>query len=196
MLSAIVLAAGSSKRMAGDNKLLLPLFGMTIIECVVKNILSAHIQQVVVVTGFERERVKKALKNYPVEFVHNPGYEKGMTGSIQAGVAVCNGIGYMICLGDMTAITANEYEILKDQFEKFSAINTSCICIPVHNNIKGNPVIFSAKYKEEILSHTETEGCKRIVQANEPNVYKVLMPFDHVLQDIDYKSDYEKLVSR
>lgn len=195
MLSAIILSAGSSKRMEGENKLLLPFFGATIIEYVVKNILAAGITEVIIVTGFENEKIETALKNYPVQCVHNPNHEKGMTTSIQVGVSVCNGDGYMICLGDMVAITANEYAMLKDQFEILFAINASCICIPVYNSKRGNPVIFSATYRDEILAHTEMEGCKKIVQSNQQNVYEVVLPFDHILQDIDYKSDYKKLVS-
>lgn len=195
MLSAIVLAAGSSKRMEGENKLLLPFLGATIIECVVKTILAAGITEVIIVTGFQKEKIETALENYPVQCVHNPNHEKGMTTSIQTGVSVCNGNGYMICLGDMIAVTANEYAMLKDQFEIFVAINASGICIPVYNSKRGNPVIFSATYRNEILAHTEMEGCKKIVQANQQNVYEVVMPFNHILQDIDYKGDYEKLVS-
>jgi CTP:molybdopterin cytidylyltransferase MocA len=66
--------------------------------------------------------------------------------------------------------------------------------VPRYNNEKGNPVIFSPYYNDVILEHKETEGCKAIVQANNGNIYWVDMRTDHVLQDMDYYEDYEKLI--
>ena len=55
MLSAIVLAAGLSKRMGSANKLLLMYKNKTVIETVVENILAAGIKEVIVVTGHQSE---------------------------------------------------------------------------------------------------------------------------------------------
>ena len=98
MLNAIVLAAGSSRRM-GKNKLLLPYKGRPLLAYVVGNILAAKLGSVIVVTGHEAELIGEALKGLPVKLVHNPRYEEGMTSSIQTGVAAAaDGEGYMICL--------------------------------------------------------------------------------------------------
>ncbi|HEV3251229.1 MAG TPA: nucleotidyltransferase family protein, partial [Puia sp.] len=113
MLSAIVLAAGLSKRMGKANKLLLPYKGKTVIEIVVENILTAGLGEVIVVTGHEEEKLRNALKNLAVDFVHNPRYLTGMTSSIQEGIRPAKGKGYMICLSDMLLISADEYALLK-----------------------------------------------------------------------------------
>ena len=193
MLSAIVLAAGSSKRMNGINKLILPYKNKTIISTVVTNILAAGIEEVIVVVGYEAEKVKEALENLPVIIINNPDHEKGLTTSIQQGVSCAKGNGYMICLSDMVLITPEEYIFLKSSFEKQWLMNAACICVPRYKNEKGNPVIFSSWYKRVILEHGEMEGCKEIVQSNRNNISWVDMQSTHILEDIDYPGDYDKL---
>ncbi len=71
MISAIVLAAGLSKRM-GRNKLLLPLGSSTAVEIIVREIIAAdRVRDLVVVTGHDRERIESTLATYPVRCVFN-----------------------------------------------------------------------------------------------------------------------------
>ncbi|CAN5731646.1 hypothetical protein BH10BAC3_BH10BAC3_05890 [soil metagenome] len=194
MLTAIVLAAGMSKRMGGANKLLLPYHQSTVIRTVVENILDAGIGEVIVVVGYEAAAVKNALKNLPVIFIDNPGYETGMTGSIQQGVQQATGNGYLICLADMVLISPAEYAMMNNHFEQQILLDEKRICLPLYNNQKGNPVIFSSFYKTAILNTKEPEGCKQIVQASKENIAWVQMPTDHVLTDMDDYETYQRLL--
>jgi molybdenum cofactor cytidylyltransferase len=194
MLTAIVLSAGLSQRTGKINKLLLTYKGKTIIETTLENILSAKVDEIIVVTGYEAEKIKEAIKHLPVTIIYNEDYAQGMTRSIQCGIEGAKESGYMICLADMFLITAEEYIFLKEVFEKNFSSNPKYIYVPRYNNKKGNPVIFSPYYNDVILEHKETEGCKAIVQANKGNIYWVDMRTDHVLQDMDYYEDYEKLI--
>jgi molybdenum cofactor cytidylyltransferase len=195
MLSAIVLAAGLSKRMGEQNKLLLPYKNKTIIEITLDNIIASGINDINVITGYEHEQVEASIKHLPVKIIFNPAYEKGMTTSIQQGVSHAGENGYMICLADMFLVTSAEYTFLKAEFERALQQNKKCICVPKYKEEKGNPVIFSSFYKEAILQHTEMEGCKTIVQSNKENIYYIEIPGDHILQDLDYYTDYEKFLS-
>src|ERR1700754_4804500 len=112
MLSAILLAAGSSRRMGSINKLLLPWQGQPIVAATAANILAAGIKEVIVVTGHQAPAITAALAHLPVQFVHNPRHEEGMTSSIQTGVRNTTGNGYMICLADMVLLTAEDYKLL------------------------------------------------------------------------------------
>ncbi|MDR3711799.1 MAG: nucleotidyltransferase family protein [Puia sp.] len=193
-MSAIVLAAGMSQRMGKENKLLLPFAGKTLLETTIGNILRAEPRpEVIVVTGHEADRVKAAIQHLPVTILHNPGYATGMTGSIQAGVRRAMGDGFMICLGDMPLISAAEYSSLMESFEKQLALDPQCICIPVYRQQPGNPVIFSAWYRDAILSHTAPEGCREIVRAHRDFVLRVPMPADSILRDIDQEDDYIRI---
>ncbi len=194
MLTAIVLAAGMSKRMGAQNKLLLPYDQSTVIRTVVENILNANNKEVIVVVGYEAAAIKNALQNLPVLFIDNPNYETGMTSSIQQGVQQATGNGYMICLADMVLISPAEYAIVKNHFEQQMILNEKCICLPVYNNQKGNPVIFSSFYKTAILNNKDPEGCKQIVQASKENIAWLQMSTDHIITDMDDYETYQRLL--
>ncbi len=71
MIGAIVLAAGLSRRM-GLNKLLLPFGSSTAVEIIVREIIGAdRVQDLVVVTGHDRERIESTFARYPVRCVFN-----------------------------------------------------------------------------------------------------------------------------
>ncbi|QEC69113.1 nucleotidyltransferase family protein [Panacibacter ginsenosidivorans] len=193
MVSAIVLAAGLSKRMGNENKLLLPYNGKTIIETTLQHLLDAGIEEIIVVTGHEAQLVSTTIRHLPVIIIYNPLYEKGMTTSIQKGVEVAAGSGYMICLADMFSITALEYISIITAFETQLQNDEKCICVPRYKNEKGNPVIFSAAYRADILQHKEMEGCKKIVEQNKTHIHRIDMQTPHILEDLDYPDDYKKI---
>ncbi len=192
MLTAIVLAAGSSRRM-GRNKLLLPYRGKPLLTYVVGNILTAKVGPVIVVTGYEAPLIGETLKGLPVKIVHNPRYETGMTGSIQTGITHADGEGYMICLSDMALIAPEEYTLLKKAFDKQHRRDKACIIQPTYDNQVGNPVTFSAFWRQAILEHPDPEGCKDIVRSHPDNIYRLEMNSSSVLQDLDWPEDYDQL---
>ncbi len=205
MIRAIVLAAGLSRRMGEENKLLLPFGGSTVLETTIGNILTAELGETVVVVGHESENVLPFLDKYPhrvlgvknLSITLNLDYETGMTSSIQAGVRMAENDSethYMICLSDMVLIKPAEYQYLKNQFLDILKRDKKAIVLPIFNGKKGNPVIFSHFYKKDILNLTYTEGGKPIVQANPNSVYFVEMPSDSILKDMDSKTDYERML--
>src|SRR5574341_2616213 len=102
-LSALVLAAGESKRLIGQHKLLLPYAGKTIAECTVEAILQSHVDEVIVVLGHAAEAIQKVLKPRPLRLVYNAEYRQGMASSIQAGLAALSpkAEAVMISLADL-----------------------------------------------------------------------------------------------
>lgn len=194
MINVIILAAGLSRRMGQENKLLLPFDGSTVIETTIKNILKAELGHITVVVGHEKELLTPILKNYPLSIVPNFDFETGMTSSIQAGVKSClNNDPYMICLSDMVLLQPADYQYIKTAFLDIFKRDDKAIIVPVFNKKRGNPVVFSAFYRSEILALTDTEGCKPIVQAHADSVHFIEMPTDSILKDMDTKEDYNNL---
>jgi molybdenum cofactor cytidylyltransferase len=193
MLTAIVLAAGSSRRMGNTNKLLLPYRGKTVLVHTLENILSAGIGEVIVIIGHEAASVRTAIEGLPVLIVHNPQHESGMTSSIKTGVQAATGDGYMICLADMVLITPEEYTLIKKAFDNRRMEDPACICLPEYQGVKGNPVVFSSFYREALLLHPDQEGCKGLVRSHPTNHYRVSMPSDHILRDMDDPEQYHSL---
>ena len=77
-MTTIVLAAGLSSRM-GQNKLLLPFKGSTILETTLKAIMP-YSDRIIVITGHDKEKIEKLLRPYPIMFVYNRCYkmDKGL----------------------------------------------------------------------------------------------------------------------
>jgi molybdenum cofactor cytidylyltransferase len=201
-LTTVVLAAGLSRRMGAENKLLLPFGKATILETTLANITAADMGETLVVVGHESAEIRAVLsQNAPfftqnIKILTNNHYEKGMTTSIQTGIAAAGqeSRGYMICLSDMPFIGSSDYQFLRNTFFDILATDPQAIVQPTFEGKRGNPTILSRFYQKDILDLTFTEGCKPIVQANAAHVYLVEMPTDAVLRDIDFMEEYLKIL--
>ena len=63
MISSILLAAGESKRMENENKLVKEVNGISILKYAVKNILGSSIDELIIVLGHEKEIVENIIEN-------------------------------------------------------------------------------------------------------------------------------------
>ena len=63
MISAILLAAGQSKRMVDENKLLKKYKGLPLIKHAIQNILNSSIDELIIVLGHQKEVIKKKYRN-------------------------------------------------------------------------------------------------------------------------------------
>lgn len=197
-VSAIILAAGESRRMGTENKLLLEVNGKPILRHVVDAVVASTALECIVVTGHEGEAVKAILEDVNVSLVENPDYAAGMGTSIRAGVlaARVEAAGYMICLSDMPAIETGEYDALLAAFNNQYFFDPGAIVVPRHAGRRGNPVLLSARYKPQILAHRGVDGCRSIVNANPDHVLFYDMPTDHVLLDVDTPEALQAYKSR
>ena len=84
-ISAIILAAGLSRRM-GEQNPLMDLGGQTVLERMVSLYRRAGVIDIRVVTGHRAQAIRAALSSYPVTVVHNPCYQSGMFSSVLAGI--------------------------------------------------------------------------------------------------------------
>jgi len=167
MISAILLAAGESKRMNGENKLIKKIYGKPLIEHSVKNILESPIDELIIITGHQSKLVKSILsKNKKIKFFFNNDYKTGMASSIKIGL---NNLSekteaFFICLGDMPMVNSDIY----NQLIKFR--NKKDIIIPIYNNQQGNPVLFSISMKDKIKTVEGDVGAKRIIDMNKDKI--------------------------
>jgi molybdenum cofactor cytidylyltransferase len=197
VISAILLAAGESRRMGERNKLLLPFGDSCLIAHIADQLLASTAEEVIAVVGHEAEAVRTALGDKPLRCVENPDYAQGMTTSIHAGVraAAPQAVGLMICLSDLPFVTADEYAQLIAAFRAKLAEAADAIVRPVHNGQVGNPVLFAASYREALLTHGKMEGCRGLIKQHSEKVHQIPMSTDHVLRDIDTPEEYERLVA-
>jgi molybdenum cofactor cytidylyltransferase len=191
-ISAIVLAAGESTRMAGQNKLLLPFGGKTIVECTVDAILQASIDEVIVVLGHAEEAMRKVLAQRQVRFVFNPDYHRGMASSIQAGLTALppDTDAVMISLADLPLIQPAELNLL---ITAFTQAKNKTIVVPAFAGQRGNPVIFDLRYRAEMLAIQGDVGCKSIIARHPEAVLEVETPTASILEDVDTMETYNRI---
>jgi len=201
LLSAIVLAAGLSRRMGPRNKLLLPVDGVPLVRRSVTVVLGHPFVEVVVVTGHEAPLIEAALGGLTVRVVHNPRYEEGQMTSVRAGlealsargardVGDASARGVMVCLADQPALTTEDLGTVADAF----LARVACpVLVPTFGGARGNPIVLGWPSLESILSRGANFGCRQFVAKNADVVTTFEMPNDHVLTDVDRPEDYAAL---
>ncbi len=76
MITAIVLAAGLSSRMRRF-KPVLPYGGLSVIQSVIAVLRASSLDEIVVITGHEHDRLDEHLAGCPVRTIFNPDYAAG-----------------------------------------------------------------------------------------------------------------------
>jgi molybdenum cofactor cytidylyltransferase len=187
MVSAILLAAGESKRM-GQPKLLLPFGKYTILEQTIDNLLASKIGEVIVVLGYKAQEMIRAIADRPVKIVVNPSYQQGMSTSIIAGLNLVDAKAkrLMIVLADQPLVDSQTFDRLIDK----SLACDKGIIIPIYGAKRGNPVILSTKYREELLRLRGDVGARWIIKQHYDNILEVAVDCDSINVDIDIMGDY------
>ncbi len=199
LFSAILLAAGSSSRMEGSFKQLLPLPTVDGLEPVVRvtarAILAAEPAEVVVVIGYRGREVSNALADLPVSFRSNPRYAEGQMTSVTAGLsalqASCTAV--MICLADMVLVQPEDYRTLANIFVD---LPRDAILVPHHNGQRGNPVTFAASRVPEVLSGAVNPGCRKLIADHPQDVVCREFAHDRYTTDMDTLADYTRIRER
>ena len=187
MISAILLAAGQSKRMTGENKLTKEIQGMPLIKHSVKNILASSVDELIIVLGYQNKIIEKIIdKHQKIKIFFNKDFESGMASSIKVGI---NNLSkktesFFICLGDMPMINKKIYNHL------ISCKNKKDIIVPTYNNIQGNPVLFSKLIKPDIMSIDGDAGAKKILEKNENKIMKIKIDDACITKDFNTKNDF------
>ncbi len=183
-VAALVLAAGQSRRMGPDNKLLEPIGGVPMVRAVVENVGRAQVAQVTAVLGHEPDEVRAALDGLSVSFVQNADYGKGLSTSLKAGLDALPGDidAVLVCLGDMPFVEAQHLNKLIAAFDPQEGRG---ICVPVFNGKRGNPVLWGRAYFDEMRAVQGDVGARHLLGQFEEDLCEVETGADAVMTDID-----------
>ena len=195
MISALILAAGESRRMGKQNKLLLPIGDEALLVKLVTSVCDSDVGQVIVVIGHEAKKIRRELNELQLNFVYNPNFSEGMTTSIKYGVKAvsheCDGL--LICLGDMPFINTSDINKLIHAYVKNRIKGKDLIVVPVFKRQRGNPVLFSIEFQNNILEHKKESGCKEVIMKNPDSVMEIEMDNENMLLDVDTMEDYQSV---
>jgi len=194
MISAVILAAGESRRMGKQNKLLLPVGGEALLVKLVKSVCASDVVQVLVVIGHEAEKIRSELNEFSLSFVYNPNFSEGMTTSIKSGIKRvsqdCDG--FLICLADMPFINTLEINKLIHAYVQKRIKGKRLIVVPVFRGHRGNPILFSSEFRNDILEHNKESGCKGVIMNNSESIMEIEMDNDNILFDVDTLKDFQR----
>ena len=196
ILGIVVLAAGSSRRMIGSNKLLENVQGLPMIERVVQSALLSRAAYVLVVTGYDARFIEQRLANYDVKIVRNPDYSSGVLSSVRLGLSVLppDVAGAVVLPADMPGFTSAYIDRLIDCFD--AKAKRKPVCMPVYDGVRHNPVLWPRDlFKTVKIIPEDAHWMPPLIEHSD---YIVEMPVedDLPLSDINTHGDLSAFLAR
>ena len=189
MISAILLAAGQSKRMHSKNKLLKKYKKKYLINHILKSLIISKVNKIIIVLGHENRKIKKiALKSKKITFVVNSQYLKGISTSIKRGLKKISkkNIGFLIAHADMPLVSKTILNTLCSALKN----KNKEIFVPVYKKKVGNPLAFKYSMIKSLKKINGDRGAKKLIKSNKSKVQLVKMKSKSILIDFDQLKDF------
>jgi molybdenum cofactor cytidylyltransferase len=194
LTNGIIVAAGLSSRMH-DFKPLLPLQGKTMIEHSVDSMLSADVEQIVVVVGHRGLEVATLLYDRygsaRVTLAKNEAYESSdMLASVKIGIRALRSCeAFYLLPGDMPAIGAATFLALKEAWRKEKVM----LAFPCIGGRRKHPPLISQQCSEVILRYDGDGGLRELWRQWEKQSIAVEVNDQGCMFDADTALDYRRL---
>jgi molybdenum cofactor cytidylyltransferase len=188
-ISAILLAAGRSRRM-GAFKPLLPFGDRTVIESCIDSLRAAGVADIVVVVGHRAGDLRAHLKHLDLTFAVNPEADSEMSVSIARGVEALNpaAAGLLIALVDHPAVPAETIKILIDEWRRGARLVQ-----PEHQGRGGHPVLIDLGYRDQLRALDPESGLRGLFAEYRAEIVRVPTASPYVARDMDTWEDYQRL---
>lgn len=187
---AVILAAGLSERMKSF-KPLLHVDGTTAIEGLIEAAKAAGINDITVVTGHEREKLRDVISRHGVSEVYNSDYKDGMFSSVRTGImrAVKSGKeGYLLMPADCPLISVSVMRsVMAEAGDEFA--------VATYEGKKGHPLYVPAKYAAEICAHDGIGGLAAVTDRYADRMVRVETGEEGCVLDMDTPEGYEDITS-
>ena len=187
----IILGAGRSRRMGLENKLVAEINGKPMIVHAIESVKNSRVNKTILVTGYQREIVERAVQGIEIEIIYNPNFTEGLSSSIKSiGHKLTKNVDAVIlCLGDMPGITSTHINSLLKAFKNNP---NRQIVIPTYKGRRGNPVLWGKKHFPLLFNLSGDQGAKVLFQNNENNITEVQIEDEAILTDLDTPDALEK----
>jgi len=197
----LILAAGYSSRMEAF-KPLLPIGDMTAVERISAALKKAGVQNVIGVTGFQREKLQPIFASEGITEAYNQDFEQGMFTSIKAGIRTAqNGLsadtpplhkidGFLLMLVDCPLVPSEVLELIIEKHRE----NPDAFIVPCYRGKNGHPLFIPARYAEEILAYEGENGLKTIRNRHNDKLIRMEVDTEAVVLDMDTREGYEEVL--
>ncbi len=176
--SAVVLAAGASKRFGADDKLSAEFGGKPILHHVLDSLSVLGFGEILVVARAPLEDAAHIVNPYP---------EEGMGRSLAMGMAAlrpCEAA--FVVLADMPLVVPALYR------EMAAALPGHDIVVPVHDGQNGHPVLFASVCFDDLRGLSGDHGARDLLRSGHYRVRRIAAGA-FILADIDTPEDLARL---
>ena len=95
-------------------------------------------------------------------------------------------------LGDQPGVAA----ALIDEMAQAFAASGRGIVVPAHEGRRGHPLLFSMRFRDEVLTEYDDTGLRGLLRAHPEAVWEVEQADREALADMDYPADYQCALAR
>lgn len=196
VVGAVLLAAGAGSRMGGRPKCLLELGGVSLIRRQLIALSGAGVDELVVVLGHHAERIEPEVRDFPVTLVRNSDPDVGQVSSLRLGLQALTGKidTVLVALADQPLINSQDINELIGAYKKRP--EGTQVVQPAVDGLPGNPVMFSAEVRDQILAGEARIGCRQWQAANPQAVHHWFSLNQRYRTDVDTPEDIDALAAR
>ena len=190
MISAIILAAGKSKRM-GQPKMLLPWGETTVLQQVIATYQRAGVEDIIVVTGGAHRQVEEIVNKSGAHHNFNKEYSNGeMLSSIQCGLAsmATQAQAALIGLGDQPQVREGTVRLICETFRS----RRSKLVVPSFQMRRGHPWLIERSLWDDLLEMKQPQSPRDFLNKYVGKIQYVEVDNPSILADLDTPEDYQK----
>ena len=189
MIKAILLAAGQSKRLKSENKLIKLYKKKPLINHSLNALHKSKVNKIIVVLGHQKKELQKIIKkNNKNIFTYNKEYKKGMASSIKAGLRKVNkkDKGFIIVQSDMPFIKSSDINKI------YTSIKSKKYLVHVlkYRNRVGNPIGFDISIMKKFKKIKGDVGAKFMVKRLKKETKFIKINNLKSFKDFDKVSDF------
>ena len=191
-IDCFILAAGMSKRMGNENKLLKKINNNTILNQTLKNHIESKIHNINLILGHQKDIILKHIEQNKIFIIENNNFKSGMLSSI---LKINENIseettGILISLADMPFVTSEDINKL---IKIFNENDQKIICIPENKEKLGNPLLLPKEIYKDLIKDvsklSNDKGLKKLILDKKYNYIRVSLS-EGVIKDFDTIEDF------
>ena len=191
-IDCFILAAGMSKRMGNENKLLKKINNNTILNQTLKNHIESKIHNINLILGHQKDIILKHIEQNKIFIIENNNFKSGMLSSI---LKINENIseettGILISLADMPFVTSEDINKL---IEIFNKNDQKIICIPENKEKLGNPLLLPKEIYKDLIKDvsklSNDKGLKKLILDKKYDYIRVSLS-EGVIKDFDTIEDF------